>query len=53
MPKIVCSFIFLEPEREGLTTITSQDFASKFQDSKPWLIQVKPHLDCLHRDMSM
>lgn len=29
-----------EPEREGLTTITSQDFASKFQDSKPWLIQV-------------
>ncbi|KAJ4889470.1 DNAJ heat shock N-terminal domain-containing protein [Raphanus sativus] len=29
-----------EPEREGLTTITSQDFASKFQDSKPWLILV-------------
>ncbi|CAN8304800.1 unnamed protein product [Cochlearia groenlandica] len=29
-----------EPEREGFVTITSQDFASKFQDSKPWLIQV-------------
>ncbi|KAG2321275.1 hypothetical protein Bca4012_055790 [Brassica carinata] len=29
-----------EPEREGFMTITSQDFASKFQDSKPWLIQV-------------
>ncbi|ESQ34929.1 hypothetical protein EUTSA_v10006967mg [Eutrema salsugineum] len=29
-----------EPEREGFMAFTSQDFASKFQDSKPWLIQV-------------
>ncbi|CAE5957876.1 unnamed protein product [Arabidopsis arenosa] len=29
-----------EPEREGFMSITSQDFVSKFQDSKPWLIQV-------------
>lgn len=29
-----------EPEREGFMAITSQDFASKFQDSKPWLIQL-------------
>ncbi|XP_010498278.1 PREDICTED: uncharacterized protein LOC104775990 [Camelina sativa] len=29
-----------EPEREGFMSITSQDFALKFQDSKPWLIQV-------------
>lgn len=31
---------FLEPEREGFMAITSQDFAFKVQDSKPWLIQV-------------
>ncbi|CDY59659.1 BnaA09g56130D [Brassica napus] len=29
-----------EPEHEGFMAITSQDFASKFQDSKPWLIQL-------------
>ncbi|CAA7013673.1 unnamed protein product [Microthlaspi erraticum] len=30
-----------KPERrEGFMAITSQDFASKVQDSKPWLIQV-------------
>uniref|UniRef100_A0A1J3G654 DnaJ-like protein subfamily C member 16 n=1 Tax=Noccaea caerulescens TaxID=107243 RepID=A0A1J3G654_NOCCA len=29
-----------EPEREGFMAITSQDFAFKVQDSKPWLIQV-------------
>ncbi|CAH8391081.1 unnamed protein product [Eruca vesicaria subsp. sativa] len=29
-----------EPEREGFMEITSQDFASKLQDSKPWLIQL-------------
>ncbi|KAL0757291.1 hypothetical protein Bca101_094959 [Brassica carinata] len=29
-----------DPEHEGFMAITSQDFASKFQDSKPWLIQL-------------
>ncbi|VVA91800.1 unnamed protein product [Arabis nemorensis] len=29
-----------EPEREGFMAITSQDFGFKFQDSKPWIIQM-------------